>query len=34
MKYLIYKGTGGLVHMLNGIQSAVNLYKLKINFNY
>lgn len=29
MKYLIYKGTGGLVHMLNGIQSAVNLCKLE-----
>lgn len=27
MKYLIYKGTGGLVHMLNGIQSAVLLCK-------
>lgn len=27
MKYLIYKGTGGLVHMLNGLQNAVLLAK-------
>ena len=27
MKYLIYKGTGGLVHMLNGIQAAIFLCK-------
>ena len=27
MKYLIYKGTGGLAHMLNGIQYAVQLCK-------
>ena len=27
MKYLIYKGTGGLVHMLNGLQSSVELSK-------
>tara|TARA_B110000483_G_scaffold176121_1_gene208276 strand:- start:4010 stop:4861 length:852 start_codon:yes stop_codon:yes gene_type:complete len=27
MKYLIYKGTGGLVHMLNGLQAAIELAK-------
>jgi len=27
MKYLIYKGTGGIAHMLNGIQYAVQLSK-------
>ncbi len=27
MKYLIYKGTGGLVHMLNGLQSSIELSK-------
>lgn len=27
MKYIIYKGTGGLVHMLSGIQSAVKIAK-------
>lgn len=27
MKYLIYKGTGGLVHMLNGLQAAVEIAK-------
>ena len=27
MKYLIYKGTGGLVHMLNGLQNAIELAK-------
>ena len=27
MKYLIYKGTGGLVHMLNGIQESVEICK-------
>ena len=27
MKYLIYKGTGGLVHMLNGLQNAILLAK-------
>ena len=27
MRYLIYKGTGGLVHMLNGLQAAIELSK-------
>lgn len=27
MKYLIYKGTGGLVHMLNGLQAAIEICK-------
>jgi len=27
MKYLIYKGTGGLVHMLNGLQRAIDICK-------
>jgi hypothetical protein len=32
MKYLIYKGTGGLVHMLNGIQEALELSKKENRF--
>ena len=32
MKYLIYKGTGGLVHMLNGLQAAVELAKKENRF--
>lgn len=27
MKYLIYKGTGGLAHMLNGLQAAIEISK-------
>ena len=32
MKYLIYKGTGGLVHMLNGLQAAIELAKKENRF--